>query len=170
MTSEPAALDRLNDGRDESPTERADRNWLDLLQELRATQTGTQVLAGFLLTLPFQERFSTLDSVQITLYLTLVGLASFVTIVGLAPVILHRMLFRQQVKGRLVTFGNRLLKVMLALVALLAIGVSSLLFDVVAGRTAGIVAGAVAALVVLVVVFVAFTQRRLVQRDDDASQ
>ena len=39
------------DERDETPTERADRNWDELLQELRVTQTGIQILSGFLLTL-----------------------------------------------------------------------------------------------------------------------
>ena len=42
-----------NDGRDESVAERMDRNWVELLQELRVLQTGVQILAGFLLTLPF---------------------------------------------------------------------------------------------------------------------
>ncbi|WP_331271228.1 DUF6328 family protein [Arthrobacter sp. 35W] len=41
-----------------------DRNWGDLLQELRVMQTGTQIIAGFLLTLPFQQRFATLDDFQ----------------------------------------------------------------------------------------------------------
>ncbi|MDG3010791.1 hypothetical protein G4X40_11590 [Rhodococcus sp. D2-41] len=40
--------------RHETPTERLDRNWSALLQELRVTQTGVQLLTGFLLTLPFQ--------------------------------------------------------------------------------------------------------------------
>src|SRR5439155_6937869 len=40
----------------ESPTERLDRNWNDILQELRVVQTGVQLLTGFLLTLPFQQR------------------------------------------------------------------------------------------------------------------
>ncbi len=41
-----------------------DRNWADLLRELRVTQTGIQLLAGFLLTLPFASRFTTLASTQ----------------------------------------------------------------------------------------------------------
>ena len=44
-------------GRNETDAERADRNWLELIQELRVAQTGIQVLAGFLLTLPFSSRF-----------------------------------------------------------------------------------------------------------------
>ena len=37
--------------RDETPMQRLDRNWADLLQELRVVQTGVQLLTGFLLTL-----------------------------------------------------------------------------------------------------------------------
>ena len=51
-------------GRHETPDERADRNWNELLQELRVSQTGVQLLAGFLVTLPFQSRFAELDSFQ----------------------------------------------------------------------------------------------------------
>ena len=36
------------DGRDESLNERMDRNWNEILQELRVTQTGTQIFTGFL--------------------------------------------------------------------------------------------------------------------------
>ncbi len=51
-------------GRHETPTERWDRNWSDIQQELRIVQTGTQILAGFLLTLPFQQRFTMLTPVR----------------------------------------------------------------------------------------------------------
>ena len=46
-----------SDGRDESLNEKMDRNWNDILQELRVTQTGTQILTGFLLAIAFQPRF-----------------------------------------------------------------------------------------------------------------
>ena len=45
------------------PTERADRKWDDMLQELRVMQTGAQLTAGFLLTLPFQQKFADLDRI-----------------------------------------------------------------------------------------------------------
>ena len=50
--------------RSETATERLDRNWSSLLQELRVTQTGVQLLTGFLLTLPFQQRFDRLDALM----------------------------------------------------------------------------------------------------------
>src|ERR1700740_353414 len=55
--------------RQETETQRLDRNWSSLLQELRVTQTGVQLLTGFLLTLPFQQRFTALDSTSTNVYL-----------------------------------------------------------------------------------------------------
>ena len=51
-----------DDGRDETREERLDRKWGDMLQELRVMQTGAQLTAGFLLTLPFQPKFPGLDA------------------------------------------------------------------------------------------------------------
>ncbi len=48
--------------RDETETQRLDRNWSNLLQELRVVQTSVQLLTGFLLTLPFQQRFEELST------------------------------------------------------------------------------------------------------------
>ena len=42
--------------RDESQAERLDRNYAELLQELRVAQTGVQILFAFLLTIAFQQR------------------------------------------------------------------------------------------------------------------
>ena len=49
---------------DENEAERLTRNLNELLQELRVTQTGIQILTGFLLTLPFSQRFKDLDALQ----------------------------------------------------------------------------------------------------------
>ena len=137
------------DGRNESANERADRNWEDILQELRVTQTGTQILTGFLLALAFQQRFTELTAGQLDLYLVLVALAGLSTALGLAPVILHRLFFRQRAKAHVVTVGNRLLLAEIVVVGLLTIGVTSFVFDFVVGDAAGITAGVVAAVVVI---------------------
>jgi len=141
--------DAVPDGRDETESQRMDRNWNELLQELRVTQTGTQILTGFLLTLAFQPRFQELDRFQVDVYLTLVALATLSTALGLGPVSLHRTLFRKRAKRQMVTLADRLLQAILLCVGLLITGVVLLLFDVVVGRTAGIVAGAVTAAVLL---------------------
>ncbi|MGI5188781.1 DUF6328 family protein [Promicromonospora sp. CA-289599] len=140
------------DGREETPNERADRNWNELLQELRVMQTGVQILTGFLLTLPFQPAFADLDDYQRTVYLALVVTSVIATALIVAPVSVHRSLFRQQMKRHIVTLADRLTRAALAVLALVMTGASLLVFDVVVGRTEGIVVGA-SVLVVLALVW-----------------
>ena len=130
----------LADDRHETPTERLDRNWAEILQELRVTQTGIQILTGFLLTVPFQQRFTELSTEQRGFYLVLVLLAAVTTGIMVAPVSLHRMLFRRHAKSTLVTGADRLLRVGLAFLALTVSGVVLLVFDVVTTRGAALTA------------------------------
>ena len=129
----------------ETEPERIARNWDEILQELRVTQTGTQILLGFLLTIPFQQRFAELDGVQLTIYLVLVAVAAIATILALTPVALHRALFRTGAKPRLVPLASRLVRFALAAVAITLSGTVLLIFDVVLGLTAGLVAGGITA-------------------------
>ncbi|MFT4233292.1 MAG: DUF6328 family protein [Leucobacter sp.] len=140
-----------DDGRGETPNERADRNWNEILQELRVAQTGTQILGGFLLAVAFQPRFAALDPYQLVLYLILVALAGIAAVLGLAPVSLHRAFFGKHQKARLVRLGSRLLAADLVVLALLAAGVTSLVFDFVLGRAAGIAALCSSGVVVAVI-------------------
>lgn len=142
--------DHTGTGRSESPVERADRNWNEILQELRVTQTGTQIITGFLLAVAFQPRFRELDAYQLTLYLVLVALAGIATILGLAPVSLHRAYFGRRQKARIVRVGSRLLVADLVVVAALASGVTSLIFDFTVSRVAGFVSLGIGVVVVLV--------------------
>jgi hypothetical protein len=139
--------DPYRDDRDETEAERLDRNWIEILQELRVIQTGTQILTGFLLTLAFQQRFTDLDQFQIDVYLGLVVVAATATVLGLAPVSLHRALFRRGAKASIVSLADRILKVTIAVVGLTLSGTILLIFDVAVGRSAGLIAG-VATLVV----------------------
>jgi hypothetical protein len=145
-----------DDGRDESRNERMDRNWNELLQELRVTQTGTQILSGFLLTLVFQPRFATLDPVQRGLYVALVLLAATTIVLGLAPVNLHRALFQQQLKESIVGFGHVALRAQLAGVALIVVGTVLLVLDVGVGRRVGLIGAAGTLALVLVAACVPF--------------
>jgi hypothetical protein len=79
--------------RDESPAERADRNFDDILQELRVTQTGVQVLFSVLLTVPFSQRFDKVTSFQKDLYYAALLLAAATAVILVAPVSTHRLLF-----------------------------------------------------------------------------
>lgn len=141
-------------GRPETPAQRSDRNWIELLQELRVMQTGVQILTGFLLTLPFQPRFEDLTDYQRTLYLVLVVLAASTTGLAVAPVSMHRALFRRHLKRELVTAADRMTRAALVLLALVVTGTTSLVFDVVVGHDAGLVVGG-AMLVVLVALWLA---------------
>ena len=136
--------ERVND-RDESPEERLDRNWGELLQELRITQTGLQLLSGFLLTLPFTQIFSTLDGWQQGLYLALVFLASVAVGVNLTPVMLHRQVFGAHVKDRVVHAGHLASQIVVAAVALLVTGTATLIFSVVMNEVAAVVVALVLA-------------------------
>lgn len=104
-------------------------------------QTGTQVLAGFLLTLPFQQRFGTLDHAQRSIYLTLVVLAATVTILALGAVSTHRLLFRQRQKHDLIPVGNIIVIVGLVASGVLFAGTVLFVFDVVLGAHAGVLTG-----------------------------
>ncbi|MDN3494717.1 DUF6328 family protein [Planococcus sp. APC 4015] len=146
--------DDLDDGRDETSAERADRNWVEVLQELRVLQTGTQILTGFLLALAFQPAFAELSAGQRTLYLFLIVLAALSAIIALAPVALHRVLFRRRAKPRVVAYGHVALVVSLATVATLLVGVVAFVFDVVLDGSAARIAviGLAAVLIVMWIV------------------
>ncbi|WP_022885043.1 DUF6328 family protein [Glaciibacter superstes] len=129
------------DGRNETDNERLDRNWNAILQELRVTQTGTQIIGGFLLAVAFQSRFPELDDYQVTVYLVLVCAAALTTALGLGPVSLHRLLFRRGAMKEIVRIGSILVRATLVGVAVVLTGTVLLIFDVVVGRVAGITAG-----------------------------
>jgi hypothetical protein len=133
---------QAGDGRDESPDEKLDRNWDELLQELRITQTGLQLLSGFLLTLPFTQVFSGLDHGQKVLYLSLVVLSGVSVGTNLTPVMVHRRVFGDHVKDRVVELGHVLSQVVIGAVALLIAGTATLIFSVVAGWAVALVVGA----------------------------
>jgi hypothetical protein len=152
--------------RDETESERLDRNWSSLLQELRVAQTGVQLLTGFLLTLPFQERFDQLSVAMRDVYLVTVGCSVGSTVFLIAPVGMHRLLFRRHRLRTLVTTAHRCAIAGLLLLGAAMIGVTTMVFDFVAGTNAGRFAGGAAAVLFVFFWFaVPLWQRR---SDDDA--
>lgn len=139
MNERNSGRHRNDYGRDETPFERADRNWNEILQEARVIQTCTQIIGGFLLAVAFQPRFTEIDEYQRVVYLTLVALAGLATALGLALVMMHRRFFGKRQKIMLVHVGNRILICNLVVVSILAALVTSLIFDFVVNRTAGFV-------------------------------
>jgi thiosulfate reductase cytochrome b subunit len=126
---------------DESEEERLTRNLNELLQELRVTQTGVQILTGFLLTLPFTNRFGSLDTVQRAAYLAVLCGSVIATGLIIAPVAFHRVLFRHGQRPWLVRAANWAARAGLVSLALTTSGVVWLVFDLVTDRTAASVAG-----------------------------
>jgi hypothetical protein len=138
--------------RAEMPLQRADRNFVELLQELRVAQTGVQILFAFLLTLSFMDRFAAIDAFQRGVYLfTLVASATTVALL-VAPVAVHRLLFQRGRKRELVHVGHRLAVCGLMSLATTMLAGMLLVLDVVVGRVAA-VAGVAALTVVFAVLW-----------------
>ena len=126
--------------RDESKEERLDRNLLELLNELRVALPGVQVLFAFLLTVPFTQRFATLNAAQEKVYYGTLVCTALASAFLIAPSAHHRIVFRQQDKEYIVLLANKLMIVGLGLLALAMSGVVLLITDVLFGTTATIVA------------------------------
>ena len=119
---------------DEKPSpETLARNWDELMQEIRVTQTGTQILTGFLLTVPFSSRFEELTTFQRWVYLAVLGGSVLTTCLVVAPVAFHRLLFRQRRRQLIVDLGNRFAIAGLVLLAVTIAGVIVLVVDIVVG-------------------------------------
>lgn len=132
--------------RSETETQRLDRNWSSLLQELRVTQTGVQLLTGFLLTLPFQQRFGELSTTMRVVYLATVGCSISSTVLLIAPVAMHRLLFRRHRMETIVATAHRFAYSGLLLLGVSLVGVTVVIFGSVASHTAGVIAGVGAAI------------------------
>ena len=103
-------------------------------------QTGVQILTGFLLTVPFSDRFLDLTDHQRTLYLAVLVGSVVTTSLIVAPVSFHRVLFRQHEKAWLVRAANVVARVGLASLAVVSSSVVLLVFDVAVGTGAGLLA------------------------------
>lgn len=90
----------------ETETQRWRRNFADLLQELRVTQTGIQILFAFLLTLPFSAGFPRTTPFQRNVYIVALLSAALATALIISPVAFHRALFRRGRKPELVRFAH----------------------------------------------------------------
>ncbi len=138
--------DRWNyQARGETPAQRLDRCYAELLQEVRVAQTGVQLLLACLLTLAFTPRFPELTGFQRHVYVVSLVLGAAAAALLIAPAAFHRLLFARRLKHRVVTAAGRLLLCGLFLL-LLSLGAAMLLIldVVVGGRLAmGLTAGTV---------------------------
>jgi hypothetical protein len=134
VTDKRSDVERTARTRGETREEVLDRNLGDVLQELRVVLTGVQVLFAFLLTLAFTADLDSRGAFATAVYtVTLMSIAS-ATVVLIAPVSFHRMLFRRGRREELVGYADRSL---LAGLGLLLVGITSallLVLDVTLGR------------------------------------
>jgi hypothetical protein len=121
--------------RGEDEAERLDRELIELLNELRVVMPGVQVLFGFLLTVPFQQRFNEVTSFQKDVYFAtlLVTAASAAFLMG--PSAFHRLTFRHGQKPYLIHLGTRQTIAGLVFLALAINGTLLLLSDFLFGTT-----------------------------------
>jgi uncharacterized protein DUF6328 len=149
-----------NDRPKETEAERADRNFGDLLQEIRVAQTGVQILFAFLLTMPLQSRFERLDDWERGTFIAALLLSAGATICLIAPVAYHRALFARQMKRQVVNAASRFAIVGLALLAMAIICAVDLVLDLVLGRRpALIIAAGLALLLILAWVVLPIVKR-----------
>ena len=131
--------DRWNaEQRSEAPQERADRNFAELVQELRVLMVGVQILFGFLLTLAFGPGFAALDAFRHAVYLVTLLSAAAASTLLVGPVAMHRMLFQSGLKPTVVRGAH-----WMAVLALVALGVTLsagllLVLDITVGRVAAV--------------------------------
>ncbi|MEV7723464.1 DUF6328 family protein [Streptomyces sp. NPDC101733] len=95
-------------GRDETADERADRQWQELIQEIRVAQTGVQILFGFLLTVAFTPTFHGLAQTDKTIYIVTVVMGSLATGALIGPVAFHRIVSGRRIKPEAVAWAARL--------------------------------------------------------------
>lgn len=119
--------------RNESTLERADRNFGELLQELRVTQTGVQILFAFLLGLSFTQRFEHVNPFQTTVYVITLVSSAVTTALLIAPVAAHRLQFQVGRKIQLVRLVHRCLLAGLSALLVTMAGALLLVLDVVLG-------------------------------------
>jgi hypothetical protein len=100
--------ERYRGERDETESERLDRNLAELLQELRVAITGIQVLFAFLLVVPFQQGWPEVSDFERTVYYVTLLLTAGASACLMAPTARHRMRFRELDKRWVVATANRL--------------------------------------------------------------
>jgi len=153
-------------GRDETESERLDRNLGELLQELRVALPGVQVLFAFLLAVPFQQEFTKVSEFEKEMYFATLLLTTLSATLLIAPTAYHRLTFRYQQKHRLVFVSNRLTIAGLAALALAMTCAVLLITHFLFGTVVTVVATA-AVLITFAIFWVALPlRRRLKYRDE----
>lgn len=140
--------------RGEQPQQRADRNFVELLQELRVMQTGVQVLFALLLTVSFTAEFSETDTFARVVYVITLVCCAVATALFTAPVAFHRRLFRRGRKSDVVRAAHLLLQAGMLVLLVAVVGALLLVVDHAVGRVAGLLVSALVGTVFALLWFV----------------
>jgi hypothetical protein len=92
--------------RSEEEQERLNRQMTELLNELRVAMPGVQVLFGFLLAVPFQQRFQDVNDFQRDVYFVTLLASMTATAFLIAPSAYHRIAFGQHEKRNIIVVGT----------------------------------------------------------------
>ncbi|WP_155375647.1 DUF6328 family protein [Catellatospora vulcania] len=134
----------------EDPDERWNRNYSELLQELRVAQTGVQILFAFLLTLPFSVGFEKINGTERVLYVVTFICSGLAAALLIAPVSYHRLSFREGRKPQIVRTAHVLAQFGLFFEMTAIVLAIYLVVDVVSGaRWAGFLGGGIALVYIL---------------------
>ncbi|MEU5948381.1 DUF6328 family protein [Micromonospora sp. NPDC047465] len=152
----------------ETERQRWQRNFADLLQELRVAQTGVQILFAFLLTLPFSNGFTRTSGFQKDVYIVSLLAAAAATAMIISPVAFHRALFRQGRKPELVRFAHRMASAGLAFMLISMVSAVLLITDFVLDRGVALLLSSATAIWFLTFwVFLPFARRNWGEDDID---
>lgn len=124
----------------ESHAERIDREFMEMLNELRVVLPGVQILFAFMLTVPFNNAWTKTTGFQrglfyVALCVVTVSLASL-----LAPTAYHRLRFRDRAKERNLQIANRFIRTGLLSLGIAVTAVLTLLADYQFGTYAAVTA------------------------------
>ncbi len=118
-------------------------------------QTGIQILAAFLISLPFQSRFRELSFAEHVTYLVLLIFSFLLILALLLPVLVHRHFFGQRLKPTTVFLGHRVVRFVGVGAGLLMAGCVGFVIQIMAGfLPAMIFGGSLMILAIFVLVFV----------------
>jgi Family of unknown function (DUF6328) len=136
--------------RDENRVEQLDRHWIELLQELRLAQTGTQIFFAFLLTIAFTQPFRDADRFTHLVFAGTLITSAIAMGLFLAPVSFHRLTYQKKVRDKMLPIAGGLTIVGMVFLVIAIAGGLMLALDVVLGRNEAYVVVAVVVAIVLV--------------------
>jgi cobalamin synthase len=138
-----------------------DRQLIELLNELRIALPGVQLLFGFLLTVPFTQRFADTTSFQRNVYYVTLISAACSTICFIAPSAVHRLRFHQNDRAYVIESANKLAIAGLLFLALALVCAVLLITDLLYSGARVVLYVAAIALLLVVLWFVRPLYRQL---------